>query len=85
MKIGCLIAQGVAPLDLVEYRPVSFHQGSFEEESFRQGRLDMANSFPVGGAEVGAERKSYLEEQVVSKDVGESPCHIGMLLDLAKA
>lgn len=51
-------AQGAAPLDLVEDHLVFVHQGSFVEESFGQGRLDMANGFPVGGAEVGAKRKS---------------------------
>jgi hypothetical protein len=43
------------------------------------------DSFPVGRAEDGAERKAYLKEQVVSKDVQEGACHIGVMFDLAEA
>ena len=39
--------EGLAPFDLVEDNPVLVHQGSVEEESFRKGRLDAANGFPV--------------------------------------
>ncbi len=45
----------------------------------------MANGYLVSGAEVGTKHVTYLEEQIVSKDVGEDSCHIGMVLVLAKA
>jgi hypothetical protein len=43
------------------------------------------DSFPIGGAEVGAECEAYLEEQVVCKDVRKGAHHIGVMLDLVEA
>ena len=64
--------QGVALLNLVEDRRVFVHQGGVEEEPLGQSGLGASNCLPVGGAEVSAECKSHLEEQVVGKNVGES-------------
>ena len=75
---------GVAPFDLFENSPVFFDQGGVEEE-LHEGRLDALNGFPVGWAEVGSERKAYLEEQVVCEDVSEPACDIRMMLDLVEA
>ncbi len=73
--------QGTAPLDLVRDCPAFLDQGGVDEELFSQSRLDMTNGFPVGWAEVSAK---YLEEQIVGKDVGESACHVWMVLDLSE-
>ena len=40
-------------------------QRSVREEPFSEGRLDVADGFSVGGAEVGAECEANLEEQMV--------------------
>ena len=58
-------AQGVTPLDFVEDDVVFRDQGGVGEEPFDKGGLDTADSFAVGGTEVGAEREANLEEQVV--------------------
>jgi hypothetical protein len=42
----------------------------------------MTNGFSVGWAEVSDKRESYLEEQVVGKDVKECACRVWMVLDL---
>jgi hypothetical protein len=64
---------------------VFIHQGGVEEESFGQRGLCVSNGLPVGRAEVGAERKTYPDKQVVGKDVGESASLIWMMLDSMKA
>ena len=61
------------------------HQGRIKEEPFHKSGLDVANSLPIGGAEVGAESKANLEEQVFSKDVREYSRYAGVVLDLSKA
>ena len=55
----------MTPFDFVENDVVFCDQGGVREEPFGKGGLDAADGFPVGGAEVGAERKANLEEQVV--------------------
>ena len=47
--------------------------------------MDASNGFPVGWAEVGPERETYLEEQVVRQDVGKCTCDVGVVLDLTEA
>ena len=50
------------PLDLVEDSPVLVHEGCVMEQVLDEGRLYLPHSFPVGGAEAGAEHKAYLED-----------------------
>ena len=47
--------------------------------------MDALDGFPVGWAEVGPERETYLEEQVVRQDVGKRACDIGVMFDLTEA
>ncbi len=61
------------------------YQGGVEEELLGEGQLDASDGFPVGWAEVGPERETYLEEQVISKNVGKRACDIGVMFDLAEA
>ena len=47
--------------------------------------MDASNLFPVCWAEVGPERETYLEEQVVRQDVGKRTWDIGVMFDLTEA
>jgi hypothetical protein len=75
--------QGVAPLDLVKDGAMLLHQQCVIK-AFSEGGLDATDRLPVGGAEVGTKHESYLEEQVVDKEVREGTSHIGVVLCLEK-
>ena len=47
--------------------------------------MDTSNGLPVGWAEVGPKRETYLEEQVISENVGKRACDIGVMFDLTEA
>jgi hypothetical protein len=78
-------SKGATPFDFVEDCSMLFHQGGVKEELLGEGGLDASNGFPVGWAEVGPERETYLEEQVVLQDVGKCACDIGVVFYLTEA
>ena len=74
----------MAPPDLVVEGPVLVHKGCVGEQVLGKGRLHPPYGFPVGRAEVDPECQANQKDQVLCKDVGECPCHIGMVFDLAE-
>ena len=77
--------QGVEPLYLVDYGTVHLDEQGVMEELHVQGGLDLSDCIPVGWAEIGAESKSYLEKEVLCKDMQEGPNYVRVMICLAKA